>query len=55
MDVLREQNVNLNTDLLNCYDNVIFINDYFGDYDHIHPCTKGSQILPELIYPSFAR
>ena len=55
LEILNNFHINFHVDLINAYDNDFFIDDYFGDYDHLLPLGKGTEFLSDLIYKNFKR
>jgi hypothetical protein len=53
VEILYDFHLGLEVNLVNGFDNPLFLDSYFGDFDHLLPTGKGTEILSKIIYDSF--
>jgi len=55
LDILNNFHLDHHVELINGFDSELFSDNHFGDYDHLLPLGKGTELLSELIYKNFSR
>ena len=49
-EIIYDYHIEWNISLLNLYDSPLFLDEYFGDFDHLQPLGKGAQILSSMVF-----
>ena len=53
LDILYHIHLDYPVELINGFDSPLFSDDHFGDYDHLLPLGKGTEILSDLVRRAF--
>ncbi len=48
-EILRDFKLGHDVEVLNCYGDARFLDEYFGDHDHLRPLGEGTRLLSTLI------
>jgi hypothetical protein len=54
LEILNNFHLDYQCKLINGFDSELFSDNHFGDYDHLHPLGKGTELLTEMIFRNFS-
>ncbi len=55
IEILNDFHLGYPVELINGFNSELFSDDHFGDYDHLLPLGKGTELLSKLIHNNFSR